>query len=74
MTARGEFWIGGVRGLLRKGAVTGDGFDVPRTQPVSQNDVHAVFDVEGYGLLAVGGNFGMIDGPFEGLAIGTAEE
>lgn len=74
MTAPGEFWVGGVRGLLRKGTVTADGFDIPRTKPVSEDDVHAVFGVPGYGLMAVGGNFGMVDGPYEGLVLGKTED
>lgn len=69
MIAPGEFWVAGVRGLLRRGSVTAEGFDVPRTRPVSALDLHAVWGVDGYGLLAVGGNFELQQGPFEGAAL-----
>jgi hypothetical protein len=74
MLAPGEFWVAGVRGLLRRGTVDQDGFDVPRTRPVSAYDLHAVWGTDGYGLLAVGGNFEMQQGPYEGAAILREDE
>lgn len=77
MPAPGEFWLAGVRGMLRRGTVTASddgagglvrGFDVPRTAPLAEADLHAVYGIEGYGLVTVGGNFGAPNGPYEGLA------
>ena len=78
MPAPGEFWVAGVRGLLRSGTVaagryddddTTPAFEVVRERPLADPDLHAVFGVPGYGLLAVGGNFDQPDGPYEGLAV-----
>ncbi len=69
MTGPGEFWLAGVRGLLRSGTVEGDGVQIPRTPPVSMVDIHAVTVVPGYGLLAVGGNFDRPNGPYEGVVL-----
>lgn len=79
MTGPGEFWVAGVRGMLRRGTVNAnaDGersFDVPRTKPLADDDLHAVFGVPGLGLIAVGGNFAMQDGPYEGLAFMKTED
>jgi hypothetical protein len=79
MPAPGEFWLAGVRGMLRWGSVVEDAngelsFDVPRTPPLSQLDLHAVYGIEGFGLMAVGGNFEAADGPYEGFATVKTEE
>lgn len=79
MPSPGEFWIAGARGTLRRGTVSASSsgersFDVPRTRPLAQPDLHAVYGVPDYGLIAVGGNFEMQDGPYEGLAFRKTED
>ena len=79
MPAPGEFWLAGVRGTLRRGTVNAgtDGersFDVLRTKPLSEDDLHAVYGVTDYGLIAVGGNFALQDGPYVGLAFLRTED
>lgn len=79
MPAPGEFWIAGVRGMLRHGTVNASSggertFDVVRTMPLSENDLHAVFGIPDFGLLAVGGNFEAQDGPYEGIAVVKEED
>lgn len=79
MSKPGEFWLAGVRGMLRRGTVsaTPDGersFDVPREPPLTELDLHAVFGVPEVGLIAVGGNFGMQAGPYTGAAIVKTED
>lgn len=79
MPAPGEFWLAGARGTLRRGTVNASAagersFDIPRTRPLASADLHAVFGVPGYGLIAVGGNFEMQDGPYTGLVFRKQED
>ncbi len=72
MTSENEARIVGVRGLFRVATLSADGIEVPRTPPITTLDLHAVSVFEGYGLIAVGGNFNLPQGPYEGEAIREA--
>lgn len=46
---------------------------VPRWRS-TDHELHIVFGVDGYGLITVGENSDVRDGPFEGPAIGKSGE